>query len=86
MTIGERFKLIRNKSNIEPVEFSKKLGISYQSLNHYENNYRNISDEVKSILYKDYNINLNWLLTGEGTMFIDNAAISKIPLSEMPCL
>lgn len=78
MTLGERLKEIRKDLNKDLKTFSDDLGISYQSLANYENSHRGISDEVKQLLVKEYNINLNWLLTGEGSMYVGGKSKSVV--------
>lgn len=83
MSIGNRFKEIREYLKLSQADFAKKLNVSQVGLSNYENDNREVSTEIKITLFKEYSINLNWLFTGEGTMFIENAAISKIPIYDI---
>lgn len=64
-----RLAIIRNSLNIAQIKFGDKLGIAPTTYVKYERGERKPSYEVLEILYKNYNVNLNWLITGEGEMF-----------------
>lgn len=72
---GERLRLYREYENYSQKQFSEILKIKQESLSKYENGHQSIPDEIKLKLFQD-NINMNWLLTGEGDMFIES--VSKI--------
>ena len=73
MTIGERLKQIREFKYPKQGDFSQFLGINQQSLSNYELNKRNIPDEIK-IKLQQSGVNINWLLTGYGEMFLSETA------------
>lgn len=81
MVIGDRLKLLRNNVNKTQQEFSDFVGIKRAVYNHYENNRREMSLKVILSVSKVTKCNLNWLLNGEGTMFIED----PIPVSEGSC-
>ncbi len=70
MSIGKRLLNVRVKKGYSQSEFSNILGISQQNLSNYENDKRNIPDKVK-IKLQQIDVNISWLLTGEGNMFIN---------------
>jgi hypothetical protein len=47
-----------------------------------------ISPEILSILAKNYNVNINWLLTGKGSMLVnsENVEVSESTAVEVPIL
>ena len=68
--VGKRLKEIRSYFHISQKDFATKYGISQQALSRYEMGKSYISDEIKKSLAKEFGININWLLTGEGKMFL----------------
>lgn len=50
--------------------FAGELGIKQATYSNYENAIRGIPDEIYQKLAQKYNVNLNWLITGEGEMFL----------------
>lgn len=51
-------------------EFANGIGISRGNIGAYEVGKNAPSDAVISLICKEYNVNENWLRTGEGDMFI----------------
>ena len=69
--IGKRLKKIREYLGYSQNEFAKKLGLKQNTISAYENDRLDVSGKVLSWLA--YNkINLSWLFTGEGEMFLED--------------
>lgn len=64
-----RVKLIRQTMNMSQTEFAKKIGVSQQTLSALENESRPLSDRNIISLCSVFNVNENWLRTGDGEMF-----------------
>ncbi len=67
--IGERLKNIREQLKLTQEEFAKILGISRSRLSQIEHNKHDPSVKILTPLAKQ-NLNINWLLTGEGEPFL----------------
>lgn len=67
--IGKRFKVIRSTLNLSLTDFSKKLFLSKSAVSKIENDITVPSHDTLVSMKKHFNININWLLTGEGEMF-----------------
>ena len=74
MTIIDRLKLILERVNLTPGNFANKIGVAPATIAHIlsgRNKYP--SAEVMLRLHETYpDIDLNWLLTGEGTLVKDD--------------
>ena len=72
---GDRVELLREKIKLNKKEFSKVIG--YDHTNSYDaivRGSRRLSIKILFALNRyDNSINLHWLLTGKGTMFIKEA-------------
>ena len=68
-TIGKRLKFIIEQRNQSQGEFAKFLDLPRQIISNYVNDLSKPNYDVLFKLYKDLNINLNWFITGEGSMF-----------------
>lgn len=68
--MDERIKLIRKKLELTQQEFADKLGIARNNIAGYETCKRSPSDAVISLICTKFNINEEWLRTGEGEMFV----------------
>lgn len=71
MTLGERIKILRKKINLNQSEFGKKLGITESAVCSYENNRRIPSEQVIVSICREFNVDRDWLVDGEGNdMFL----------------
>ena len=67
---SENLKKLRKELRVTALELADNLGISANSINNYENGRRKPNFEFLELLVQVYNVNLNWLITGKGEMFI----------------
>ncbi len=66
---NKNLKLVRETLNLSQAKLSQQLGISQQTYGHYETGKNAIPDKIKIKLLQ-IGVNLQWLLTGEGEMFL----------------
>lgn len=64
----DRIKTIRKESNLTQKQFADKLGLKQNTVATYEMGRIGISDTVVLSICREFNINENWLRTGEGEM------------------
>lgn len=75
-TIGQRLKQLRMYLGLNPEQIADNLAISVRSYTSYEYDERKPSVETFFNLYTVFDVNLNWLITGQGEMcvnFCDNS-------------
>ena len=78
MEIKERIKIIMEKENMQPKVFAEKIGIKQATLSHILTGRNRPSLEVIMKINQVYqNINLKWLLYGEGEMYSTGTSISQ---------
>lgn len=82
MGIGERLKQIRNIEKLSQKEFGDLLDISSGAIGNYEVETRELPDNLKIKLKEKYNINLHWLVTGEGNMFLNENNCQEVYLQK----
>lgn len=70
MEIFERLKYIRKTLNLTQKNFAKEIGLSQTSLGMIEVGDRKVQDRHIKTICSLFNIDENWLRTGEGEMFI----------------
>lgn len=80
MSVGERIKIFRNAINMKQGELSDLLGIHQSSLARYEKDASDFTFDKINKFY-DLGVNVNWLLTGEGEMFLSDMLKSNMPVS-----
>jgi phage repressor protein C with HTH and peptisase S24 domain len=69
--IGARLRNLRETMGLTQKDFSKRFYMRQQSLSKYETNKLAIPDSLK-IELSHAGININWLITGEGSQYISN--------------
>lgn len=84
MEINDKLKLIREHTGESQAKFAKRFSIPQQTYANYELNKRNIPDDFKMKLYRDLNVDLNWLVTGEGAMFRNGSTEGQATGGESP--
>ena len=67
--IGSRLGMLIKAMKLKQYQFTEKFGISANSLDRYKNNERFPDPQFLARLI-DAGVNVNWLLRGEGSMFI----------------
>ncbi len=70
MKIHQRFKEIRKSLNMTQTNFGNELGKKLRTIQDYENNKRQITDSLIILLKEKFNVNPDWLINGNGKMFL----------------
>lgn len=74
--IEDRIKLVRNTVNLTQEAFGRKLGVRKGVIVNIELHRKAPiapDDPFLELISSIYHVNLDWLLTGDGEMFSDNA-------------
>lgn len=71
MTQGERIKEIRKTLDLTLDKFGEKLGVTKQTVSRIENGVNNVTDQMARSVCREYNVNYDYLMYGEGEMFDD---------------
>lgn len=69
--MNERLKILRKYLHLTQQEFADKIGISRGNIAAYEVSKNAPSNAVLSLISKTFDVNENWLRTGEGEMFLE---------------
>lgn len=69
-TQGERIKEVRKSLGLTLDKFGDKLGVTKQTVSRIENGINNVTDQMTKSICREYNVNEEWLRTGEGEMFL----------------
>lgn len=85
--MGEnQLKAIRKCTGMTQQEFASHLDISLSSVANIENGSREISKAMMKSLIEKYNVSAEWLLTGEGAMFISEETMPAVRNEAIPIL
>lgn len=72
--MNERIKEIRKILKLSQKKFGENLNISQNHISSIENGTRAVTDRMISDICRLYSVNKDWLITGEGEIFIDPLA------------
>lgn len=70
MTQGERIKELRKSLGLTLEKFGEKLGVGKTAISKLEKDERNLTDQMCKSICREFNVNEEWLRTGDGEMFI----------------
>lgn len=68
--MNERLKKLRKELDMTQQEFADRIGIKRNSLANYETGRNTPIDAIIVSICREFNVNENWLRTGEGEMFM----------------
>lgn len=69
MTQGERVKEVRKTLDLTLEKFGEKLGVKKAALSAIENGKRNLTEQMIISICREYNVNYDYLVYGDGDMF-----------------
>lgn len=69
MSQGERVKKARKSLNLTLEKFGEKLGVKKNAISQIENGRNSLTDQMCKSICREFNVNYNWLVSGEGDMF-----------------
>lgn len=72
--INERLKEVRQQKGVSQSSFAALFGLKQQTYQKYESGIASIPDELKQQLSQRFNVNLHWLITGHGEMYVGGNA------------
>lgn len=74
----DRIKKIRKEFDLTQQKFADRIGVKQNTVAQYEMG-RNVPiDSVITLICREFNVNENWLRTGEGDMFIERTRDEQI--------
>lgn len=73
MTEGERIKQIRKNNQMTLEQFGKILGVTKVAISNIENGKRNVTEQMRKSICREFNVDPIWLETGEGEPQIDQS-------------
>jgi len=77
-TFGDRLKALRKAKKMNQTQLAKVIGCSQPTVHDYEKGGVSPSIEGLQKIANEYKVNMNWLLTGEGDMYLS----ANIPVSD----
>ena len=75
-SIGERIKEIRKLTKLTQKEFGYRISVAQTYLSQIEKGERDATEKIIKLVSHEFNIDENWLRTGEGEMFNESDEFS----------
>ena len=69
----ERIKELRKALGLTQQKFADALGVKQNTIAQYESGRNAPIDAVVSLICREFNVNEEWLRTGEGAMFLERS-------------
>lgn len=71
MNKNDRLKMIRAELNLSQRDFAERLGVTDVCISRIEKGQRKFTDQMIKAVCHEFNVDLLWLETGEGEMFLN---------------
>ena len=78
LSINERVKVIRTSAGLTLDKFGERVGVSRAAISNIENGNRSVTDQMFKSICREFNVNENWLRTGEGDIRVPQTRNQKI--------
>lgn len=74
----ERIRDVRRHSGLTQTEFGERIGVKGNTVTGYEIGVRTPSDAIIVSICREFNVNEQWLRTGQGNMFLPKTRAQEI--------
>lgn len=68
--LKERIKELRKTLDLTLEEFGNKIGVTKTTISRIENGVNSVTNQMLTSICREFNVNEEWLRTGEGDMFV----------------
>ncbi len=75
--MNERVRMIRKSLLLSQEAFGSKLGVTGPGISKIESGDRNLTEQMMLSIIREFNVNEEWLRTGEGEMFVQITPYEK---------
>jgi len=72
MSENERIKEVRKSLGLTLEKFGQKLGVTKVAISNIEKANRNVTEQMRKSICREFNVDYMWLTTGEGEMFAES--------------
>lgn len=70
--MNKRIRELRKALNLRQKEFADKIGLKQNAISHIEKDGSTVTEQNIKTICSQFNVNENWLRTGDGKMFLEN--------------
>ena len=69
--INTRIAVLRKELDLSMEKFGNIIGVTKSSINNIEKGVNNPSERTIKVICKEFNVNQDWLVNGNGSMFVE---------------
>lgn len=69
--MNERLRILRKELKLSQAEFGAKLGVSHAAISMIEKGNNELTDRMALSISNVFDVNIEWLLYGTGSMFLN---------------
>lgn len=69
MNENERIKELRKALGLTQERFGERVGLKKSAISQIESGVNGVTDQLRLAVFREFNVNEDWLRTGEGSMF-----------------
>ena len=70
MTQAERVRTLRKELSLTQSDFGKRVGVGKTAISKIEKNENSLTDRMFNSIRREFNVNEDWLRSGDGDMFL----------------
>lgn len=74
----DRIRKLRKELDLTQQKFADRLGVKRNTVGQWECGINALTDQVINSICREFDVNDNWLRTGEGNMFIELSEQEKV--------
>ena len=71
MTENERVKELRKSLGLTQEKFGERVGLKKSAISQIEGGVNGVTDQLRLAIFREFNVNEDWLRTGEGSVFVE---------------
>lgn len=68
--MNTRIKKLRKTLDLTMEDFGKRVGVTRTAISNIESGNRNVTEQMFKLVCREFNVNEEWLRTGDGEMFV----------------
>ena len=68
--MNPRIKKLRKTLDLTMEDFGKRVGVTRTAISNIESGNRNVTEQMFKLVCREFNVNEEWLRTGDGEMFV----------------
>lgn len=78
--MNERIKELRKTLGLTLEKFGERLGVGKTAINKLEKGERNVTEQMRKSIIREFDVSEDWLLYGKGEMFVTHSHDEEVAM------